>query len=393
MRQFFRLIVVAACLISPSIQRALSITDLKGIFDRLGDEFLTRHSLKTQSAPPQDDDIPHPLKVNNFAAGIDVGQISAVSVNPNDQPVIFHRGHVVWDAKSFGRDYKLVAPTLIGEDTIVTLDADSGKPLSSFGKDLFLMPHGLTVDNEGNIYVTDVGLHQVMRFPPNATKPDMVLGTHMQPGSDHTHFCMPTAVAVAASGDFFVADGYCNSRVMKFNKDGKLIKVINGNWQVPHSLALFEETDVLCVADREGGRVECINAGLQKPLHANRDDTGKRVVNYNQKVIGRPYAIASKGTALLVLRGSPQAGGITIDTATEPEENPIIDEWATSDGIVSPHDLAITQRGDAVYVVEVPTDRSSTKIHKYDVISNNNNAEEGSENNPEPEMGLGGFAF
>jgi hypothetical protein len=62
-------------------------------------------------------------------------------------------------------------------------------------------------------------------------------------------------------------------------------------------------------------------------------------------------------------------------------------------GIVSPHDLAITQRGDAVYVVEVPTDRSSTKIHKYDVISNNNNAEEGSENNPEPEMGLGGFAF
>ena len=88
---------------------------------------------------------------------------SAVSVNPNDQPVIFHRGHVVWDAKSFGRDYKLVAPTLIGEDTIVTLDADSGKPLSSFGKDLFLMPHGLTVDNEGNIYVTDVGLHQVMR--------------------------------------------------------------------------------------------------------------------------------------------------------------------------------------------------------------------------------------
>jgi len=95
----------------------------------------------------------------------------------------------------------------------------------------------------------------------------------------------------------------------------------------------------------------------------------------------------------LVLRGSPEAGGITIDTATEPEVNPIIDEWATSDGIVSPHDLAITQRGDAVYVVEVPTDRSSTKIHKYDVISNNNNAEEGSENNPEPEMGLGGFAF
>ena len=73
-----------------------------------------------------------------------------------------------------------------------------------------------------------------LQFPPNATKPDMVLGTHMQPGSDHTHFCMPTAVAVAASGDFFVADGYCNSRVMKFNKDGKLIKIIS-MYHSPHS--------------------------------------------------------------------------------------------------------------------------------------------------------------
>jgi len=367
---------VALCLISPSIQKALSIMDLKGVIDRLGDEFLSRHSLSPQAAP-QDDDIPHPLKVNNFAAGLDVGQVSAVSINLNDQPVIFHRGHVVWNANSFGRDSKLVAPTLIGEDTIVTLDADSGKPISSFGKDLFLMPHGLTIDSEGNLFVTDVGLHQVLRFPPNATKPDLVLGTHMQPGNDHTHFCMPTSVAVAQSGDFFVADGYCNSRVMKFNKDGKLIKIIKGNWQVPHSLALFEETDVLCVADREGRRVECINAGLQKPLHANRDDTGRRVVNYNQEVIGRPYAIASKGTALLVLRGAPGSSGITIDTASEPEQDPVIDQWADSDGIVSPHDLAISQRGDTVYVVEVPQDRKNTKIHKYDVINNNARAEEG----------------
>ena len=60
-------------------------------------------------------------------------------------------------------------------------------------------------------------------------------------------------------------------------------------------MALFEETDVLCVADREGGRIECIHAGLQLQRHANRDDTGKRVVVYDQSIIGRPYAIASKG--------------------------------------------------------------------------------------------------
>jgi hypothetical protein len=50
----------------------------------------------------------------------------------------------------------------------------------------------------------------------------------MEPGNGHDQFCMPTAVAVSEStGDFFVADGYCNSRVMKFNKEGKLIKIIS----------------------------------------------------------------------------------------------------------------------------------------------------------------------
>ena len=56
-------------------------------------------------------------------------------------------------------------------------------------------------------------------------------------------------------------------------------------------------------------------------------------------------------------RGTSGAQGITIDTAAEPNENPVIDQWATSDGIGSPHDLAISQRGDAVYVAEVPQDR------------------------------------
>ncbi len=71
----------------------------------------------------------------------------------------------------------------------------------------------------------------------------------------------------------------------------------DGDWTVPHSLALFEESDVLCVADREGKKVDCINAGLQKPRHANRDDTGKLVHSYTN--VGRPYAIASKGKRLL----------------------------------------------------------------------------------------------
>ena len=66
------------------------------------------------------------------------------------------------------------------------------------------------------------------QFPPNADKPDLVLGEAFVPGSDEKHFCQPTSVAVSeATGTFFVADGYCNSRILKFNKDGKLLKIIS----------------------------------------------------------------------------------------------------------------------------------------------------------------------
>ena len=73
----------------------------------------------------------------------------------------------------------------------------------------FYLPHGLTVDNEGNIWITDVAMHQVFKFhPSNLSKPILTLGVPFQPGHDHTHFCKPSAVAVAADGSsFFVADG------------------------------------------------------------------------------------------------------------------------------------------------------------------------------------------
>ena len=118
------------------------------------------------------------------------------------------------------------------------------------------------------------------------------------PGSDEKHFCQPTDVAVSEqSGVFFVADGYCNSRIMKYDRTGKLIKIISkfiqnnlvkgwplknlwlpfsdGHWRVPHSLALFEEEDVLCIADREGQKIDCLKAGLSAPKHADKDETGK----------------------------------------------------------------------------------------------------------------------
>jgi len=319
-------------------------------------------TIKTQL----EEDVPHPIQVNNWGHKLKLGQVAGVSVTQDDYPVIFHRGSNVWNDKTFGQDHVLKEKKAIDEDPILVLNPDTGDVLESFGKGKFYMPHGLTVDHEGNIYVTDVGLHQVKRFPPGKDEPDLVLGRAFQPGSDVNHFCKPTSVAVSEhNGDFFVADGYCNSRILKYSKDGKLKQIINGDWKVPHSLALFERADVLCIADREGQQVDCVKAGLKRPLYANQDETGQKVVTYPN--MGRVYAIAGKGTALLAISGQPGVRGNTIDTAAY--EPTIIDIWGFNDGLTAPHDLAISPNGDAVYVAETNMGQHATNIRKFDVIN------------------------
>lgn len=88
------------------------------------------------------------------------------------------------------------------------------------------MPHGLTIDHEDNVWVTDVALHQVFKFAPRGgsqEQPLMTLGKAFMPGAGDSKFCKPTSVAVLENGDFFVADGYCNARILKYSKNGELI--------------------------------------------------------------------------------------------------------------------------------------------------------------------------
>lgn len=102
------------------------------------------------------------------------------------------------------------------------------------------MPHGITVDHENNVWLTDVALHQVFKFGPSLNNSDenllMILGTAFEPGNDLDKFCKPTSVAVASNGEFYVADGYCNSRIIKFSPDGRVLlewgrsTVITGNY-------------------------------------------------------------------------------------------------------------------------------------------------------------------
>ncbi len=73
----------------------------------------------------------------------------------------------------------------IAFDTVVTVNS-TGHTINSWGKDLFFLPHMITVDSENNIWMTDVALHQIFKFAPYGGdhKPLLTLGTRFQPGSD-----------------------------------------------------------------------------------------------------------------------------------------------------------------------------------------------------------------
>ncbi|KAM5260848.1 peptidyl-glycine alpha-amidating monooxygenase isoform 17-T29 [Hipposideros larvatus] len=240
------------------------------------------------------------------------GQVSGVALDPKNNLVIFHRGDHVWDGNSFDSKFVYQQRGLgpIEEDTILVIDPNNATVLQSSGKSLFYLPHGLSVDKDGNFWVTDVALHQVFKLDPNSKKgPLLILGRSMQPGSDQNHFCQPTDVAVDPdTGNIFVSDGYCNSRIMQFSPSGNFITQwgeessgINpkpGQFSVPHSLALVPHLGQLCVADRENGRIQCF-----------KTDTKEFVQEIKHASFGRNvFAISYVSGLLFAVNGKPYFG-------------------------------------------------------------------------------------
>jgi len=148
----------------------------------------------------------------------------------------------------------------------------SGKLLKSLGAGLFVSPHKLTVDKDGNLWVADNGSHQVFKLSGTDGKVLMTLGQKGVAGTGMDQFDAPTEVAVAANGDIFIGDGHTgggtavgNARIMKFDKDGKFLKTWGkkgmgpGEFDVIHTIAL-DSRGRLFVGDRQNNRVQLFDA-------------------------------------------------------------------------------------------------------------------------------------
>ncbi len=158
-------------------------------------------------------------------------------------------------------------------DPIVQFGPD-GKVTKTFGGGLFIWPHGLDVDKDGNVWVTDAVAtnripkgdargHIVVKFSPQG-KVLLTLGTPGQEGSATNQFTSPSDVVVAPSGDVFIADGHGengNNRIVKISKDGRFVKAWGktgyapGEFRSIHAIAMDSRGRVF-VGDRGNNRIQ-----------------------------------------------------------------------------------------------------------------------------------------
>jgi hypothetical protein len=136
-----------------------------------------------------------------------------------------------------------------------------GKFLRAWGGDFVGKAHHIKIDpNDGNIWIADVASHVVRKCTPEG-KVLLTLGTPGQRGIDAKHLNLPCDMAISPAGDVFVADGYGNSRVVHFDKDGKFVKAWGSmgvgprQFSIVHAIAM-DSRGRLYVADRNNIRVQ-----------------------------------------------------------------------------------------------------------------------------------------
>jgi hypothetical protein len=235
-------------------------------------------------------DFPNPYQpaVRNWATlpeGRTWGSTAGIEIGPKGE---------IWAIERCG------ANSCDGSDlpSIHMLDLKTGKPVKSIGQGLFVFPHGLHVDRDGNVWVTDAQTskdgrkgQQVIKLSPEG-KVLMQLGMPGMAAGVPGHFNEPSDVVTAPNGDIFVVDGHSGqnpntpptyaTRVIRYDKNGKFLKEWGklgsgpGEFRNAHAVALDSRGRVF-VADRGNARLQIF------------DQDGKFIDEWKQ--FGRPSGL------------------------------------------------------------------------------------------------------
>lgn len=192
-------------------------------------------------------------------------------------------------------------------DPVIKFDPE-GNVVESFGSGLFIWPHGIDVDSDGNVWVTDsVGSgnipagdtrgHQVIKFSGRGDVL-MTLGNPGTEGGGPDHFTSPSDVAIADNGDVFIADGHNNTgnnRVVKFDSRGNYLMEWGRTGYAPGEFRALHAIDIdsggrIFVGDRSNSRVQIF------------DPDGNHLATWTQ--FGRPSGIAFDGNGRIYVADS-----------------------------------------------------------------------------------------
>lgn len=257
-------------------------------------------------------------------------QVAGVALAKDGSVLALNRGENSW-MPSAGLKRQLVK-----KPAVLVIDPESGKLVRSWGGGLFMMPHQISVDAAGNVWIVDCGADKVFKFDANGAP-------LLELGGASIGFKMPTDVAVLSDGSFVVSDGYVNTRVVKFDAAGKRLAAWGAKgdgplqFHTPHSVTIDDE-DRIYVADRENHRVQVLSArgellaiwtNVERPLTV-RFRAGSIFVLSNLD--------ADKG----IVRRMNKSGEILESFHTKPAGSADDFEW--------PHGLAVSEDASSIYV-------------------------------------------
>lgn len=274
--------------------------------------------------------------------GFTFGEVSAAAVDSHNHVFVAHH------------------PELLKHDDnpIMYFEGATGKLLGSWGAGISW--HALTVDNHDNVWAVSAKRQFLCKFSHDG-RALLTVGEKDVVGLDGKHFNKPTAVAVTPTGEFYVSDGYENSRVAKFSAKGEFLfdwgrkGAGPGEFDIPHGIALDSQGRVY-VADRGNARIQVFDA------------KGKYLYEWKSAQLGRPWAITvSKDGYVFATDGGEtdkdkplRASVLKLDL-----KGRILAQFGKLgqyDGqFYWPHGVAVAQNGD-VYVTDIYIGRRVQKF-------------------------------